>query len=228
MPSAYDTEGRLKKHALMGTSFATDPYKKKERTQFQTLYGEAKEAASHGIGQEGMLKRLQSDWQGYASNQLSRLEQIAKEREMIQSEGEANISALTDPEKEKRFTAYQQWASLSPQTQQHTGIYKLTNMGIPSDFVKEAKRAYLNMNQSDRKAYAKDHGVPANRETMSTFIKNLWQDKYGTPQEQAYKEKLSAEVDKLQGRLVPLQEEEIDRQERLASRAELYSMFLGV
>lgn len=221
MPAAYDVEGRLKKHALLGTSLAVDPYRKEQREKFKSLYGEAKSAAGQGIGREGMIGRLQTRWQEFGQPQMSRLGEIAREKGTLQTEA----AGLGDVEKEARFSEYEKWIAQPSKAIKSERFKRLAKGGIPQEFLDEAKKEYDSLSKLDKDIYAKEHEI---NPTLGAFAKYLWAERYGTPAQQAYKEQISAEVDKLQGRYQTLEEEEMERQEKLRSRAEFYNMFLGV
>ena len=100
--SAYDEEGRLKKHALRGTGLgaATGGEEVKQRKQFEELHAEAQRT---GMTREGMKATLQSRFDQYGGRQQSRMAQIAEQRTGL----EARYAASGDAETERRFSLQQ-------------------------------------------------------------------------------------------------------------------------
>ena len=81
--SAYDPSGRLKKHALLGTSLAVDPTRTAQRGQFEELH---KEAALSGGGREAMKGRLTGRFQQFGQPQVERLSEIAEQKAGFETE----------------------------------------------------------------------------------------------------------------------------------------------
>lgn len=92
--SAYDPSGRLKKHALLGTSLAADPTRTAQKEQFKTLHREAVGRAAEG--RAGMLGTLGGRAQAYATPHLQRLQQIAEQRGVH----ERQLGEVRDPQAE--------------------------------------------------------------------------------------------------------------------------------
>jgi hypothetical protein len=101
--SAYDEEGRLKKHALQGTGLgaATDKKGSAQRAQFSKLHEEAME---QNLSEEQMKTRLQGRMDEFGGHQQNRLAEIAKQRGGM----EERYAATEDPTAEKRFEIYDQ------------------------------------------------------------------------------------------------------------------------
>lgn len=241
--SAYDPSGRLRKHALLGTSFAVDPERKKEREQFKTLYGEAKLGA--GKGREFMRGRLESQAKAFEQEQASRLAQLAGEKAGF----EEQYSQLNDPELEKRFQEYQQF--MTGPSASDTGKFIDYNylikgpQGIPEEVLTEASKSWYAMSPKERSEWSQTHAHPGKKLpgkldfwtakkwnkrrpwVVGQLAQNIWANKYGAQSQQAYQQKLTKAQEKINTAYMALQEEEAGRQQRLADRIDFYNMFLG-
>ncbi len=96
--SAYDEEGRLKKHALQGTGLgsATDSETMKQAAQFEAIH---EEAQARNLGQGEMQGILQSRATTFNEQQQSRLSQIAEQQDAMNTRYEAT----GDEKLEERF-----------------------------------------------------------------------------------------------------------------------------
>ncbi len=101
--SAYDDEGRLKKHALQGTGLAIQTGAKAEgrRERFGALHEEARAGK---FTREQMTDRLQGRFEEYGGGQQGRISQIAEKTGAM----EARYAASKDPEAERYFQLYAQ------------------------------------------------------------------------------------------------------------------------
>jgi hypothetical protein len=251
MPSAYDTSGRLKKNALLGTSLAVDPDQAVQKGQFEELHAEAKGVA--GQGREPMLGRLQGRWQEFGQQQQHRLQTIAERKGSL----ETQYSGLGDSKMEAGFAANKRYSQGEGYNAKSTSA--LAKAGMPTDFLNEARESFYKEFYHELRSAAKKKskggflgkmlpsklskkmgkiipskisrvlGLPSGSKhsseaALAKYAKNMWEARYGDPVEQQYRERISAEVDTLNQQYIPLQEEELDRQ---ADRAELYNMFLG-
>ena len=101
--SAYDEDGRQKKHALQGTGLgaATDKPGTAQREQFRELH---QEALSENLTEAQMKTRLQGRFDQWGGHQQSRLAEIAKQR----GEMDERYASTGDPEAERRFDIYEQ------------------------------------------------------------------------------------------------------------------------
>lgn len=155
MPLAYDAQGRLKKRALLGTSFAVDPTKSKQREQFKALHEEAKTRA--GQGRDFMLGQVQDRWQNFEEDQTSKLQALAEQKQGFASE----LAGVRDPEEEARFEAYRELKAMSNQPGQYRNLAKA---GIPEEFLKEAEREYYKLHPSRQQV--KGSLLPSERARM--------------------------------------------------------------
>lgn len=96
--SAYDPSGRLKKHALLGTSFAIDPTQAEKRRKFKDLYEEAR--LQDTKSREATKGRLSARLKGYEQEQASRLAKIAEQKMGFEEE----LANLKTPE--ERLASY--------------------------------------------------------------------------------------------------------------------------
>lgn len=148
--SAYDASGRLKKHALAGTSLGADPGRAAERAQYGELFAEAREHA--GEGREYMRRKLSQRFGQYAKPQQARLDAIAKKRAGF----EEQARALRDREKEHGFERYADWASDLEagdwKTKMREGIWDLQH--VPEEFRAAAEEAFKNMTWRERRDWA--------------------------------------------------------------------------
>ena len=231
MASAYDASGRLKKHALLGTSLAADPTRTAERKRYESLHEEAKGFA--GQGRAPMLTQLQSRWQEYGSGQQKRLQKIADLKGGFEEEY-ADV-VRPDPKEESRFAAYDKY--IEEEGFKKKKVAGLKRKGVPADFLSEAREQY----RADKKQYRSERTAarrtekagfdpgpaPVKPGLRGRYVKSQWEERYGGAGEQAYRDQITAEVDKINQQYIPLQEEEFERQERLANRVDLYNLFLG-
>lgn len=232
--AAYDPQGRLKKNALRGTSLAVDPKRSKQRQQFQSLYEEARTEA--GQGRVGMAGKLQSRAQKFGAAQRSRLAEIGAQQRGFEEE----YRGAFDPEKERRFAMYEQ------------GGGKI----LPKGFRSRSKEGWRRETESGQRYVAGKAAIGAKRqefasagsggETGTTFAKDSlkklrkrgkrqltryaerqFEKKAGTGAQSAYKKYIDDTRTRIDESYIPLQKETAERKRRMASRQELYNMFLG-
>lgn len=250
--SAYGPSGRLKKHALLGTSFAVDPKQELKRKQFETLYGEAKLAA--GEGREPMLGALQSRFKGFEEEQAGRLAKLAEQKGAF----EQQYAELNNPEVEENFKKYQEFLAkgekgTNPEKFKGYGSGAARGIpwmmrapqGLPEEVITEAWQQWHGMTPEEQSEWSRTHShfgkkLPKklNFQTAKKWDKrqpwvvgqlaqNIWADMYGTQKQQEYQENLTKAQEKINTAYTSLQGEEAGRQQRLADRIDLYNMFLG-
>jgi hypothetical protein len=147
--SAYDAEGRLKKHALAGTSLAVDPSREAQRRQFGELYEEAK--TDPAGGREAMLSRLSERYGDYEKQQASRLAEIASRKSMFDKE----VSGLRDPALEESFERYKDTNA------RDEDIYRWRESHMPAEMLDEAKKKFEGMTWEERRAWAQESIDPS-------------------------------------------------------------------
>lgn len=256
--SAYDQSGRLKKHALAGTSLAVDPDRAEQRSQFQELHKEARTAGAKG--RETMVNTLTDRYKKFGNPQMERLSEIAEQKQGF----ETQAAGLRDRKLEQGFAEY----TKNVEADQKNKVYKGRNLHMPDEVLQGAKTKLDEMSWEERKEwadnrdmYATDMGYKAlgqglgqgyrgapGSKMAATLDKQYWKkqggkkrreyyqgkmatqmydEKYGAAKQRAYEENFNKEVDRINESYIPLQEEEGQRQERLADRAELYNLFVG-
>lgn len=227
--SAYTREGKLKKHALLGTSFGTDPTRRQARAKFKGLYEEARGASGRGGGGKDVMKgRLQSRFDEFGKGQVSRLGEISGRQQQLQTE----IAGLRDPEKEaeydKDIAAFDAWseqrADLNPESR--FGGLSAYEPEIPEEYRSRAGAALAGMTKADKRAFGQRTGHVAN---VAQFYPQWFKENIGAAQgkKQTYEQQISSEVDRINKEFIPLQTEAAGRKKRIADRLELYNMFLG-
>lgn len=166
--SAYDPSGRLKKHFLLGTSFATDPEKSLERQNLQKLYEESRSAA--GGGRETMLSRLAPRLESYATQESGRLAELAAKKQGF----EQAYANLANPELQQKFQDYQdvieQGRNLNPNAFiRYTDIPTASGeplkapSGIPEDILKQASEQWQAMTIPQRVEWSQTHEHPGEK-----------------------------------------------------------------
>lgn len=140
--SAYGSGGRLKKHALLGSSLATDPGRIQTRKRFRSLYDEARQTT--GLGRSSMRDRLQGRFQQFGMGQQRRIKGIETQRTGLERE----YQGAADSAKEAGFANYNKyigtggnqatWAQLtgrpSDMTSFETTLYYDKRSDKPSEY----------------------------------------------------------------------------------------------
>jgi len=253
--SAYDQSGRLKKHALAGTSLAVDPDRAKQRSQFQELHKEARTAGAKG--RETMVTKLTDRYKKFGNPQMERLAEIAEQKQGFETEA----GGLRDRKLEQRFTEFEKNSEADRSARNNLP----RNLHMPDDVKMEAEEKLKGMGWEERRDYfgnkdvwdtgmgysllGQGKGVGSKiSQAMPGYEEQYWKklggkkrrgyyhgkmasrvyaDKYGAEKQRAYEANFNKEVDRINESYIPLQEEEGQRQERLADRAELYNLFVG-
>jgi hypothetical protein len=162
--SAYDSEGRLKKHALKGTSFAVDPSRSAQRQQFGELYNEAK--ANPAGGREAMLGKLKSRFTKYGNQQNNRLSDLAKQKELLSGQG----PGLRDTDYEADLDRYTQWQEQYGDQPWVEKNFKTTH--IPQDVLDETNERFEGMGWREKRDWAE--GQEWNKRVWSLSLELRW------------------------------------------------------
>lgn len=147
--SAYDASGRLKKHALAGTSLAVDPGRAAERKQFGKLHEEATAAA--GEGRQFMEDKLKQRFKSFGEPQQARLAEIAAQKKAF----EVETRGLQDPEKEAGFARWEKDSAENIAKKQH----RWRELDMPEEFLSGAKKKLKGMDWKERRAWASDRDM---------------------------------------------------------------------
>lgn len=225
MVAAYDEQGRLKKHALLGTSLAVDPNRASQRQQFEELYGEAKTAASQGIGREGFLNRLSDRFGSYAQGQQPTLGELARQSQGFVTEAQKLRDFKFEDETRQRA---QKFHDMTSGLRDAEGKVTASKFGQIKKGAKaltmEAKKKWETMTPRERAEYKVSKGV-GGKQFMMDYV--LGGEKRAMDEYATYEANINQEVDRINQSLIPIQQEYADRQQRLADRVELYNLFLG-
>ncbi len=139
--SAFGERGRLKKHALMGSSLGQDPRRSKERKKFRGLHEEARQAK---MGRKGMTGLLRDRLQMESTPQFSRLEQIRAKRQSLAQQ----YAGGRDPGLEKGFKAYETYVDLGGPTNLSTPE-GFKDFGISNEFAEQARRGWSKLRSDE-------------------------------------------------------------------------------
>jgi hypothetical protein len=226
--SAYDAAGRLKKNPLLGTSFASDPTRALEREQYMGLHSEAK-----GRTREEMEGLLTSRFQAYGRPQMTKLEELAEQEAGIQQE----YAGLRDPEEELGFQKQIQKAGkfLAPydQSQYRTKTGKLKTGAIyktlPTSEKQGIKQAWKLLSGKEKQSYKKTaKGKKGGGIASFAQAEFMRQQRAAQKARSDYTDRINEEIDQLNERYIPIQQDIASRESKLADRVDFYNMFLGV
>lgn len=237
--SAFSDEGLLKKNALQGTSLESDPDREASRRRFESLHEEAR---AGNLNQEQMQSRLAGRFQQFGNAQNERLAQIAQEQQTMLGEAKN----LRNPENQKRFAQYQGGAMNKEFRQQSKEEWKEESgehlpkrrkkNTVPQQKAFEAYliRKYGNYGawgKAARKADDQDdwklYRDKQNRKNSRKYRQASWKEQYGNVAFRSNEQRISDEVDRINEKFLPNQQEAGERRARLQDRMELYNMFLG-
>ena len=220
--SAYDAQGRLRKHPLQGTSLGVDPKRKTERKQFRELHTEAM-GIGH-LGREGMKERLKGRFRSFGQPQVQRLGALAEQRGGL----EQQFQGFQNPEEEQRLVSeIERYSDLFDQVPTVGGEGAQYSFGwyarLPKDAKGEVQAHFDSLTKKQRTIQGIEQWDP------EVFSASYFRDQ-GAKAETAHKEYLanvSTEVDRINQEFIPIQEETIEREQRLSDRIDLYNLFLG-
>jgi len=151
--SAFDAEGRLKKHALAGTSLAVDKDRLVKKRIFQNLYKEAR--ADPNAGREGMLNKLTSRYQAFGQPQTERLAEIASQKAGF----EAEAGGLRNLGQEEEFGRYNEWQDSREQNKWTEANFN--TMHVPEEIRAATDAAFENMTWQERRDWAREQDFAA-------------------------------------------------------------------
>lgn len=223
MASAYDTSGRLKKHALLGTSLAVDPTREAERRAFEELHAEA--AASPGATRQDFVNRLSQRYAGMESEQNVRLADIARQR----GDFETQARGLRDLEKEDKLrddlSKFRDWTSRYRNQEEfgrNPNPRKWKNL-VAREAIDQANKLWRRMTPQEKYEAKLQYG--GQQKWMRDYV--MSGEGRTRDAQKAYETDLNARIDQINAGYIPLQEEATQRQQRLADRVDLYNLFLG-
>lgn len=219
--AAYDAQGRLKKHALLGTSLAVDPNRASQRQAFEDLYGEAKQAASQGVGREGFLNTLSNRYGAYERGSTQSLNELARQAHGFEDEASKLRDREFEDEVRTRASKFRDMTS-GLKDIDATKFRKVRKAASP--LVDEAQQKWKQMTPQERANYTVNKGMNRKQFAMDYVLGG---EKRAMDEYAAYEAKINQEVDRINANYIPLQQEYADRQQRLADRVELYNLFLG-
>jgi hypothetical protein len=225
MVAAYDEMGRLKKNALLGTSLAVDPNRATQRQAFNDLYGEAKEAATQGMGREGFLSRLSSRYGDYERSQHQTLGELARQSQGFVSEAQKLRDFEKEDELRQRASKFRDMTSglKGKDGKLEAAEFGQLKKSAPA-LVDEAQQKWKKMTPIEKAEQKVGKGVNQRRWIMDYVLGG---EKRAMDEHAAYEANINQEVDRINSSLIPIQQEYADRQQRLADRVELYNLFLG-
>ena len=231
MPAAFDTEGRLKKHALRGTSLASDPTRAVERGQFKELHAEAK---TKGWGRKQMTAQLTDRYKTFAGEQQRSLADIARKKGLAMDKYESrNLGG--DEALEEDFSRYNagvrseefdvrtksEWRGQDLRVSEVKSKASKKDMAAWTDYAAEHGK-----NAWSEKSY-KNWAERKNKKSLASFRKPQWEEQAGLAAQNREENRINDEIAKINETYIPLEQNQAQRQARLRSRMEMYNMFLG-
>lgn len=219
--SAFGPQGRLKKNALRGTALGSDPSMVLQRGQFRELYDEAR---GGGFNRTQMQERLSGRTQNLQAQTQSRLARIAEQGRGLQAEA----SAAPDLAMERNFSAYEQGVLLPEYREKSNQVW---DEGQPT-YERRGRVAARQTGQTGEEVSNYFASVPGSKnqspqQMKQGFAEYGWEKYAGFGASKKYKEKLSSKYRALNERQSALNRETAQNRQNLASRTELYNMFLG-
>lgn len=231
MPSAFSSEGLLKKHALRGTSLASDPTRAVERGKFQALHAEA---TTQGWDREQMTAQLTDRYKNFSGQQQTALADIARRKNL----GEDDYEAIDNPELNEDFKRYNagvqsdefrtetknEWRDSGVRHKKHMKNATKSDIAAATDYFAKkqgTKKGWFTKDQYEK--WAKRQ----NRKSLSAVRTPQWEERAGVNAQNREENRINAEIARINETYIPLEQNQAQREARLRSRMEMYNMFLG-
>ncbi len=229
MPSAFNTQGLLKKHALRGTSLAADPTRAVERGEFQALHSEAKKK---GWDREQMTASLTDRYKNFSGKQQTALADISRKKKL----GEDDYEAMDNPELNEDFKRYnsgvmnREFKVRMKNEWRDSGVRHKKTM---ENATKRDKAAFYDYAEGTKgkSIFSKDDykkwARKSNKRSLRELRKPQWEERAGVNAQNREENRINDEIARINETYIPLEQNQAQRQARLRSRMEMYNMFLG-
>lgn len=216
MATAYDTQGRLKKHPLLGTALGVDPSRAEEREQFLTLHKEATSIA--GEGRKGMEGRLASRYAERTASEQQALGGLGSQYAELQKQG----ASLRDPSKDKELAE-----AVASSRADWSNVQSAKKLVQITPELQTKFKEQMGLDPRGFRKWKRKHKTPISR---AEAIQKHFGGKLSEVelQQKEYEEELEEKASALQAQGAPIAAEMQRRKGKLEDMIYSYNMFLGV